>query len=225
MNEPKEMELKYLVDDNFDIISFVLYLVNNGFTMEDLNHVTNEDIYFDTPDRLLQRTDSSLRIRIINEKKIKGTLKYPVDNDGLYMQRIEIEKDLESKTFDALLNAFNNEKFDLSKICPFPFLRLFNSRHDFTLKNGENIITLSFDIITYNEAIQELMVEIETKKTTNPKVLEDINAAKIILDSEMKEDKLNRTIEEIILDKNRVKEMGNNALKISTNDVEEKIYN
>ena len=175
MNEPKEMELKYLVDDNFDIISFVLYLVNNGFTMEDLNHVTNEDIYFDTPDRLLQRTDISLRIRIINEKKIKGTLKYPVDNDGLYMQRIEIEKDLESKTFDALLNAFNNEKFDLSKICPFPFLRLFNSRHDFTLKNGENIITLSFDIITYNEAIQELMVEIETKKTTNPKVLEDIN--------------------------------------------------
>lgn len=175
MNEPKEMELKYLVDDNFDIIGFVLYLVNNGFTMEDLNYVTNEDIYFDTPDRLLQRTDSSLRIRIINEKKIKGTLKYPVDNDGLYMQRIEIEKDLESKTFDALLNAFNNEKFDLSKICPFPFLRLFNSRHDFTLKNGENIITLSFDIITYNEAIQELMVEIETKKTTNPKVLEDIN--------------------------------------------------
>lgn len=175
MNEPKEMELKYLVDDNFDIISFVLYLVNNGFTMEDLNHVTNEDIYFDTPDRLLQRTDSSLRIRIINEKKIKGTLKYPVDNDSLYMQRIEIEKDLESKTFDALLNAFNNEKFDLSKICPFPFLILFNSRHDFTLKNGENIITLSFDIITYNEAIQELMVEIETKKTTNPKVLEDIN--------------------------------------------------
>lgn len=175
MNEPKEMELKYLVDDNFDIISFVLYLVNNGFTMEDLNHVTNEDIYFDTPDRLLQRTDSSLRIRIINEKKIKGTLKYPVDNDSLYMQRIEIEKDLESKTFDALLNAFNNEKFDLSKICPFPLLRLFNSRHDFTLKNGENIITLSFDIITYNEAIQELMIEIEAKKTTNPKVLEDIN--------------------------------------------------
>lgn len=175
MNEPKEMELKYLVDDNFDIISFVLYLVNNGFTMEDLNHVTNEDIYFDTPDRLLQRTDSSLRIRIINEKKIKGTLKYQVDNDSLYMQRIEIEKDLESKTFDALLNAFNNEKFDLSKICPFPLLRLFNSRHDFTLKNGENIITLSFDIITYNEAIQELMIEIETKKTTNPKVLEDIN--------------------------------------------------
>lgn len=175
MNEPKEMELKYLVDDNFDIISFVLYLVNNGFTMEDLNHVTNEDIYFDTPDKLLQRTDSSLRIRIINEKKIKGTLKYPVDNDSLYMQRIEIEKDLESKTFDALLNAFNNEKFDLSKICPFPFLRLFNSRHDFTLKNGENIITLSFDIITYNESIQELMVEIEIKKTTNPKILEDIN--------------------------------------------------
>ena len=55
--------------------------------------------------------------------------------------------------------------------------RLANKLEDKSLitKMEENIITLSFDIITYNEAIQELMVEIETKKTTNPKVLEDIN--------------------------------------------------
>lgn len=59
----------------------------------------------------------------------------------------------------------------------------------------------------------------------NAKVLENVNAAKIILDNEMKEDKLNEIIEEIILDKNKVKEMGENALKISSTDVEEKIYN
>lgn len=58
----------------------------------------------------------------------------------------------------------------------------------------------------------------------NAKVLENINAAKIILDDEIKDKKLNNTIEEIILDKNKIKEMGENALKISTNNVEEKIY-
>jgi len=175
MNEPKEIELKYLVEYNFDKIGLVLYLVDNGYTIEDINHVTNEDIYFDTPDKLLQRTDSSLRIRVIDNKMIKGTLKYPVDNDNLYVKRVEIEQDLESKDFDALLNAFNNKRFDLSKICPFPFLRAFNNRHNFTLKNGENIITLSFDTIIYNETYQEFMIEIEAIKGTNPKVLEEIN--------------------------------------------------
>lgn len=58
----------------------------------------------------------------------------------------------------------------------------------------------------------------------NAKVLENIDAAKIILDDEMEENKLNASIEEIILHKNKIKEMGENALKVSTNDSEEKIY-
>ena len=58
----------------------------------------------------------------------------------------------------------------------------------------------------------------------NAKVLESVGAAKIILDNEITGQKLNRQINEIILDKNNIEKMEQNALKISTTDAEEKIY-
>lgn len=58
----------------------------------------------------------------------------------------------------------------------------------------------------------------------NAKVLESVGAAKIILDNEITGQKLNEQIEEIILDKRNVENMEKNALKISTTDAEEKIY-
>lgn len=58
----------------------------------------------------------------------------------------------------------------------------------------------------------------------NAKVLENIGAAKIILNNELNAEILNLTIEKIILDKNNIKRMGENALKVSTKDVENKIY-
>ena len=58
----------------------------------------------------------------------------------------------------------------------------------------------------------------------NAKALEKVGAAKIILDNEINGKILNKTVEEIILDKQKMKEMGKNALKISTRDAEDKIY-
>ena len=58
----------------------------------------------------------------------------------------------------------------------------------------------------------------------NAKALENVGAAKIILNDELNGEKLNRAVEEIVLDKNVTKKMGENALKISTIDAEEKIY-
>lgn len=59
----------------------------------------------------------------------------------------------------------------------------------------------------------------------NAKVLENVGAAKIILNDELKNAQiLNSTIEDIILDKNNIKEMGEKALQLSTKDVENKIY-
>ncbi len=58
----------------------------------------------------------------------------------------------------------------------------------------------------------------------NAKVLENIGAAKIILNDELTGEKLNKTIEEIILNPSEMKKMGENALKISTQDAENKIY-
>jgi len=58
----------------------------------------------------------------------------------------------------------------------------------------------------------------------NAKVLEKIGAAKIILNDELQSEKLHKTIDEIILNKKIEKEMSENAFKISTKDVEDKIY-
>lgn len=58
----------------------------------------------------------------------------------------------------------------------------------------------------------------------NAKVLEKVGAARIILDDEITGEKLNSNIEEIVLDKENVKKMRQNALKVSTVDAEEKIF-
>ena len=58
----------------------------------------------------------------------------------------------------------------------------------------------------------------------NAKALENVGAARIILNDEVNGDKLNKTINGIVLDKNEIIKMGNNALKISTVDAEDKIY-
>jgi UDP-N-acetylglucosamine--N-acetylmuramyl-(pentapeptide) pyrophosphoryl-undecaprenol N-acetylglucosamine transferase len=58
----------------------------------------------------------------------------------------------------------------------------------------------------------------------NAKALEKVGAAKIILDNEINGEKLNKAVEEIVLEKEEKEKMGRNALKISTTDAEEKIY-
>ena len=58
----------------------------------------------------------------------------------------------------------------------------------------------------------------------NAKVLQNIGAADIILDNELTGEKLNTNIEKIVLDQNKCKEMGEKALTVATDDVENKIY-
>ena len=58
----------------------------------------------------------------------------------------------------------------------------------------------------------------------NAKVLQNIDAADIILDNELDGKKLNANIEKIVLDKNRCQKMGEKALTVATDDVENKIY-
>lgn len=59
----------------------------------------------------------------------------------------------------------------------------------------------------------------------NAKVLEKIGAATIILNEDLTGQKLNSAIENIVLDKEKMLDMGRNALKVSVSNVEEKIYN
>ena len=58
----------------------------------------------------------------------------------------------------------------------------------------------------------------------NANVLENLKAARIILNNELTGSILNNEINNIILDKKELGEMGKNALKASVSDVENKIY-
>lgn len=58
----------------------------------------------------------------------------------------------------------------------------------------------------------------------NAKVLENVEAAKIILNDELNYKKLNQNIEEVVLNRKCEEQMAQNALKVSTNNVEDKIY-
>ena len=58
----------------------------------------------------------------------------------------------------------------------------------------------------------------------NAKVLEKVEAAKIIANESLSGEILNNTINSIIKDKEVCRNMGQNALKVSVADVEEKIY-
>lgn len=65
----------------------------------------------------------------------------------------------------------------------------------------------------------------ENHQEYNARALEKANAAKVILDNELNTDILNKTIEELISDKEKLKEMSENSRKLSIENVEDKIYN
>ena len=62
------------------------------------------------------------------------------------------------------------------------------------------------------------------RQIDNAKVLENLGAAKIITNDSINGELLNSTINSIVSDKKVCEEMGKNAFKVSTKDVEEKIY-
>ena len=65
----------------------------------------------------------------------------------------------------------------------------------------------------------------ENHQYYNAKVLEDAGAGRIIIDSELNEEKLYNYIEEIINSEDKLKIMSDNSRSLQKNDVEEIIYN
>ena len=62
------------------------------------------------------------------------------------------------------------------------------------------------------------------RQLDNAKVLENLGAAKIILNEEVNSENLSKTIDEMLENPEKLKEMGNQARKIAKYNVEEKIY-
>ena len=64
----------------------------------------------------------------------------------------------------------------------------------------------------------------ENHQEYNAKVLENIGAAKIILDKNLTSNELNSTITNLVENKNALKDMGKKANQVAIQNVEEKIY-
>lgn len=175
MNEPAEMELKYLVKNDFDLSDLILYLRLNGFNATNIKFVINVDSYFDTPNKDLLKNGGSFRIRKTNKGTIKGTFKYPMDNNDVYTKRLEIEKPLTENSFTELMNRFNDLKYDIKSICPFPVLKINNHRQEITLTKDNNYVVIAFDTIIYDNKALERMLEIELKEGSSPNILIEID--------------------------------------------------
>ena len=64
----------------------------------------------------------------------------------------------------------------------------------------------------------------ENHQEYNARVLEKVGAAKIILDKDLNSEILEDTIEKMIGDKIKLKQMGKNASKVAMKNVEDRIY-
>ena len=62
------------------------------------------------------------------------------------------------------------------------------------------------------------------RQEDNARVMEKLNAAKVILNDEIGSDIINKYINEIVSDKDNMIQMGKNASSIAVKNVEEKIY-
>lgn len=174
----KELELKYLVDDNFDVLEVLKALTKDNFIIMNYEKIVNVDKYFDTRDKILLKMESELRIRE-NDGNYKVTLKVPDKKEKVYIERFEIEKDIPTDSLDDAIKAIDCN-LELSRVCPFPVLVVTNKRTAFILKREDEVIEVSYDIVKYyNPNLEfesrETMVEIEGKDNLEIDTLENIN--------------------------------------------------
>ncbi len=129
-----------------------------------------------------------------------------------------IKEELETKSI--LINNIEN-----TKIIPY----IYNMEE---LMNSVDVIVARSGAMTVTEISNlgkpSILVPLpnvsHNHQLYNAQELEKVGAAKIILDQEINGKKLNDEIKNIINNKEQMKKMGENALKISSTDAEEKIY-
>lgn len=176
---PNELELKYIVSEDFSIIRVLELLTKNGYWVMDYENVRNEDAYYDSRTKKLLRNKSSLIIRTSNEKYMV-TLKIGSNvNDGL-LDRSEIEFSIKDTSFKSIVDALKDVDFDLSEICPFPSLSLINDRYKVLLRKNDAFVEVSLDKVRYHNLSNgceevDYMVEIEAKENTKSEELRNID--------------------------------------------------
>lgn len=134
------------------------------------------------------------------------------------------------KQYDVIKEELENENININNINNMKIIPYIYNMEE--LMNVVDVIVARSGAMTITEISNlgkaSILVPLpnvsHNHQLYNAKVLESVGAAKIILDNEITGQKLNKQINEIILDKINIEKMEKNALKISTTDAEEKIY-
>lgn len=134
------------------------------------------------------------------------------------------------KQYDIIKDELNCKKIDIEKVENAKIVPYIYNMEE--VMNISNIIVARSGAMTISEISNlgkpSILIPLpnvsQDHQLYNAKVLEKVDAAKIILNNELTKENLNIAIEEIILDKNKMEQMSKNALKEATYNVEDKIY-
>ena len=131
-----------------------------------------------------------------------------------------------SMQYDIVKNEINNiSKIQDVKIVPYIYNmeEVMNACDLIISRSGAMTIT-EISIVGKPAIFIPLPNVSNNHQVYNAKVLENVGAAKILLNENLNESTLNSLVEEIIRNPKQMQEMGENARKIAINNVEDKIY-
>ena len=119
----------------------------------------------------------------------------------------------------------NIEKIDNAKIVPYIYNmeEVMNISDLIVCRSGAMTIT-EISVVGKPAIFIPFPYATENHQEYNARVLEKVNAARIILDKDINSEILGNSINEIIKDKTKLGEMGKNASKIAKLNVEDEIY-
>lgn len=119
----------------------------------------------------------------------------------------------------------NIEKIDNAKIVPYIYNmeEVMNISDLIVCRSGAMTIT-EISVVGKPAIFIPFPYATENHQEYNARVLEKVNAARIILDKDINSEILGNSINEIIKDKTKLEEMGKNASKIAKPNVEDEIY-
>ena len=134
------------------------------------------------------------------------------------------------KQYDIIKEELENENLNINNISNMKILPYIYNMEE--IMNISDLIVARSGAMTITEISNlgkpSILVPLpnvsHNHQLYNAKALENVGASKIILNDELTGEKLNKQIEEIVLNKKLLEQMGENALKISSIDAEDKIY-
>ncbi len=134
------------------------------------------------------------------------------------------------KQYDIIKSELNKDNINIENVYNIKILPYIYNMEE--IENVSDLVVARSGAMTITEisnlAKPSILIPLPNVSNNhqmhNAKVLEDIGACKIITNDSINGEILNNTIKSIVLNKDVCEKMGKNAYKISSHDVEEKIY-